>query len=382
MGKYSLLMVAGFLLVFGIVRRNLNQTNAALMDNYIVQFEQREAKFAAWSVINVALAALREDWDIANAKIDTVDVNGGTAWTDTSSLADDRFVITGYGRVESAVLMRTIEDRVEVIVELPEVPGILNSAITANTTIGVSGGCEIDGRDHNWDGNVISDEGTYAFATHDSLWVSSAAMDIAGTSYPGGNGQDMGPYKSQQWRNDPNHDAWDLVNYLSGPQHLTPDAVLGMGEGDLRAMAITNNRFYTNGNTPPQGDVLTGVTYIEADGDFTLNLGTVEHFGVLVVHNPNGTTRVKPLTGSAVFRGIVILDDLANYSLGNPSGPADGGGVLGAMVCLTTTPQDGHVLGLGNGRVRFSRTTIRRALAQAGGLRVRQWHGQMMVAAQ
>lgn len=139
----------------------------------------------------------------------------------------------------------------------------------------------------------------------------------------------------------------------------SPDAVLSLPEGTLRALAMggTNGSQYA---TDPSTLVfpLKGVTWVQlAD----LAVWNSVHFGsssgILVVRSPNGTARIKNLnTGS--FAGIIIADEVQNVHTK----------IVGQMWILGATPKQATThLGNGNGQILYSSAAINTALGLTTG---------------
>ncbi len=179
-------------------------------------------------------------------------------------------------------------------------PPAIKAAVSASDTIETSSGVVIDGRDHDSNGNLLlsSSNGTYGVWTTSFLNQFSPSQ-IGGTA----NGIDYSPSFPA------NPDVALSFQYLSGGFPQSPDSVLGLPEGALKAFAIsgkTGSQYVTNLSQLIQP--LSGVTYIEVD---TASIPVINGQGIIIVHTTSKKSLFKYITGT--FKGIIIADNVRMY---------------------------------------------------------------------
>ncbi|MSR82511.1 MAG: hypothetical protein EXS58_06240 [Candidatus Latescibacteria bacterium] len=343
MGKYSLIVIAGFVVTFGWIRANLNEVNALFSDNFLEYYYRTVSRLSATSAAQMALAALSDSlsWRAGYANLSLGD---GTGWvtledssTDTSLNADEVRIRAGGHAGESA-------DTVEVLVSLPSVPPGVRGGVTANSTVTTLGGLIIDGRDHDLNGNLIAGEGTLGVST-------TQTYNRGGNSKAGGTvaGVDYAPSKPAT--------AATIEQNAVYAFPASPDSVFGYASGSLKAMAqsgANGSQYVTNpaNLTFP----LSGVTYVElASGATWQSMGFGASSGVLVVHNSARNAVIKNLN-SGTFTGLIIADDIDKVHTT----------IIGAVVSLTTKPS-GNCIGNGNGQIRYSNAALIQASTVAAG---------------
>ncbi|MFQ5847193.1 MAG: hypothetical protein ACE5IQ_05890 [Candidatus Methylomirabilales bacterium] len=235
------------------------------------------------------------------------------------------------------------------------------AALTTNGPTATNGTIQIDGRDHDWNGILIMNNGTKGV-------FSASTYQQKGNSRVGGTDTATDPmfpvdyYVTKpgnplviETNMAPNNAAWDnLATAQVETMPTTPDAVLGFPNGTLKGVALSG----TNGSqyaTDPATLTfpLSGVTYVELPSSVVwqpVDFG--DSRGILVVHNTNTDAVVKNLN-SGLFRGLIIADDIVHIHTT----------IIGAVVSLTTAPSSGNVIGNGNGEILFSREALAKATA-------------------
>ncbi len=179
-------------------------------------------------------------------------------------------------------------------------PPAIKAAVSASDTIETIGGVVIDGRDHDSNGNLLlsSSNGTYGVWTTSFLNQFSPSQ-IGGTA----NGIDYSP-------SFPANPAVALsFQYLSGGFPQSPDSVLGLPEGALKAFAIsgkTGSQYVTNLSQLIQP--LSGVTYIDVE---LASIPVISGQGILIIHTTSKNASFKYITGT--FKGIIIADNVRMY---------------------------------------------------------------------
>jgi hypothetical protein len=353
MGKYSLIVIAGFVVTFGWIRANLNEVNGLFSDNFLEYYDRTVSRLAATSAAQMALAALSDSlsWRAGYADLS---LGEGSGWatledsaTDTTLDADEVRITAGGSSGETA-------DTVEVLVQLPTVPPGVRGGITANSTVRTLGSLIIDGRDHDLSGELVAGDGTMGVST-------TQTFDQGGSSTGGGTagGVDYAPA-------DPANPAIIEENAVYDFP-ASPDSVFGYASGTLKAMAqsgANGGQYVTN-----PGDLtfpLSGVTYVElASGETWQSMDFGASTGVLVVHNSAGNAVIKNLN-SGTFKGLIIADDIEKIHLD----------IIGAVISLTTSPS-GNCIGNGSGQLLYSRAALIQAASVAagggGGVTVLSW---------
>jgi len=350
MGRNALILVVGFAIITGVMRLSLNRGERSVSQIAYDRYEDLTARNAAHSGANLALNTLHENpaWRTGYNDLDLFGANVDVQVFDhvsDSTLGQDTLRIAAQGSIG--------EDTADVILtvamDYASFLGNVFSAITGNTNIKTLGTMIVDGRDHDWNGNVIPNNGTYAIVTT-ATYIQGGNTFLGGTPLTG---IDLAPCPS----------GWEpvvLQNYVwPGPYPETPEEVLGgsaagIPPGFFRAVAMSGyngSQYVTNPNnlTFP----LHGVTYVELPIGEEWNpadLGT-DSQGLLIVHNTEKSAMMQNLGGD-VFRGLIIADDMMHIH----------DNILGAVFVLTNDPMAGNCIGNGTGDVLFSRIALDEAL--------------------
>ncbi len=263
-----------------------------------------------------------------------------------------------------AVLPRATKT-IEILVRKgnPLPPGVKGAA-TANGPVATNGSITLDGRDHDLNGSLIAQNGTFGIFTA-STYSQGGSSKVGGTD-PGGT--DHAPARPGDPSVIQTNGSWDDP---STPEvetmPTTPDQVMGgvangYPEGTLKQIAMSgvNGSQYVTDPTRLRFP-LSGVTYVELPpgGIWNpVNLG--DSTGILIVHNSAGNAVIKNINPSGTtcgcFTGLIIADDIVHIHTK----------IIGAVVSLTTGPSSGNVIGNGSGQVLFSREALTLA-AGAGG---------------
>lgn len=353
MGKYALILISGFVFTFGYIRSNLNRTSANQVENYLSQYEHREARLTANALANMALAALNSDMDW-RAGYANVSLGGGTGWAALDDRMTDTTLSAGQVRITAGGSSGVAADTVVVLALLPSIPPGVHGSITANSVVTTLGTLIIDGRDHTLNGNLLLGQGTMGVST-------TRTYTQSGNSTGGGTdvGVDYSPAK-------PANPAIIEEN-ATYPFPSDPDDVFGYAAGTLKAVAqsgANGGQYVTNpaNLTFP----LSGVTYVElASGGTWQAIDFGASSGLLIVHNSSRNAAIKNLN-SGTFKGLIIADDIDKIHTN----------IIGALVSLTTTPS-GDCIGNGSGSVLYSREGLELAASAAtggsGGVTVSSW---------
>ncbi len=261
---------------------------------------------------------------------------------------DDVLVLTSTGSLGNATSL------IETVVRKPVVfPPGARAAITTNGPTKTNGTLIIDGRDHDMNGNLVADTGTYGVFSASS-YTQSGNSKVGGTDTGGGGPADHAPAK-------PGDPSVIEENY-SGTMPTTPDEVMGYSAGDLMNMAQQHVNDPANLTYP-----LSGVTYVELPCGGTWSPANIDGSGVLVVHNScggggTGDAVIKNLN-MGTFKGLLIADDIVHIHTT----------IIGAVVSLTTGPSYGNVIGNGNGDVLYSRQALSNAMGGSQSYSILFW---------
>jgi len=359
MGRNAIILVLGFAIITGIMRLALNSSERDLSNISYNRFEDYSARNAAHSGAHLALDTLRQnpDWRDGFTNLDiynvSVDVQVFDQFSDTT-LGEDTLRIAAQGTFDD----QTAQIMFKITVDPTSYLGYINSAITAQTNIQTLGGMLVDGRDHDWYGNLIADNGTYAVVTV-GQYIPGGNTWLAGTTAAG---TDLGPVR----------DGWEpivLENYVWPDGYPnTPEEVLGGEAAGIPVDFFKNLAMsgYNGSQYVLDPHMLTfplqGVTYVELPGGDEWNPAVIglESSGLLIVHNSTKTATMVNVNAQE-FRGLIITDDVTHIGT-NPTLTAD---IIGAVFVLKD-PVEGNCIGNGTGDVLFSREALDAALTNSG----------------
>lgn len=237
-----------------------------------------------------------------------------------------------------------------VVTRITLIPTGLRGAVTSNGSIVTDGDMQIDGRDHDMDGNVIATCGcgTLGISTT-SILTQDGSSDIGGTF----SGTDYAP-------SDPFGPGIPFIieENAAWIPPATPEDVLGLTVVDqLKTLAqsgIKGSKYVTDPSelTFP----LSGITYVELPDGATWNARSGERSvdfegstGILIVHNEMTNAGLEK-TSTGTFRGIVIADKYDKID----------NTIIGAVVTLAS---DSRQIGDGDGEIRYSQEGVDSALA-------------------
>jgi len=343
MGKYALILVSGLIFTFGYIRSNLDRASANFIDNFLAEYERREATLVARSLANMALVALSDSLDWRTGYAD-VAIGDGTGWVTLEDSATDTALSSSEIRITAGASSGATVDTVVIMALLPGVPPGVRGGITANSVVKTLGNLVIDGRNHDLDGNLVMGEGTMGVST-------TQTFDQSGSSTGGGTagGVDFVPSK-------PANPAIVEEN-ASYAFPSSPDSVFGYPEGTLMATAQSGANGSQYATDPADLTFpLAGVTYVDlADGEVWQSMDFGQSSGVLVVHNDSDNAAIKNLN-SGTFKGLIIADDIEKIHTT----------IIGALISMTTSPS-GNCIGNGSGEILYSNAALQAASSVASG---------------
>lgn len=357
MGRYALIVVAGFAIIYGIMRLNLNRVSSSTAMLASEKYEYTSAKDLANSATSLCLynLALDPGW---RQGVPSTQMYGGVAQAQVTTVGIDCVMIASTGTVGDTTA------HVNALVKVgggDMFPGHVQAVISAQTDVGANGDIIIDGRDHLIDPPdfeaISPGTGVYAIrTTPENLVERFGSCTLGGTDSLG---NDVEPTK------DPN--VWIQVvdtafTYANGFPS-SPDSVMGgidngFPEGTLKEIAQSG---YNGSQYVTDPDSLRwplhGVTYVELP-DWgiwnSVDMGDQSE-GILIVHNQGHNALLKNTNGGR-FTGIMIVDDY-NHCHHD---------VLGLVFVLTPNPPWGNVLGNSSGWIYYSRQAIKQAIHESG----------------
>ncbi len=345
MGKAILILVLGSLLLFGIINMNINNNISSASKSSFDRFNEIQSRNIANSIAEIAIAQVGDSNAYrAASPVNFADVFGGSgSYTATDTTINGQGMI----KVRSNSLYDGIAKSVTAIIQVPQnasyPPGI-KAAISTNNEVLTSGTLVVDGRDHDLNGNLTGDPGTYG------IW-STGDLTRQGSSEIGGyyNGINYTPSSS------PNSNSY--AEEKPGGYPATPDSVLGgtpngFPPGTLKSIAqsgFNGSQYVTNPNY--LNYPLTGVTYVELPSGSPWISSNIDGTGILVIHNQASNAIIKN-ENLGTFKGIIIADDIIRIHTT----------IIGAVVSLTLYPSEGNSIGNGSGDVLYSRRAIMNAV--------------------
>ncbi|MDD5713032.1 MAG: PilX N-terminal domain-containing pilus assembly protein, partial [Smithellaceae bacterium] len=286
--------------------------------------------------------------------------DGGGPFSD----ADGKVFVTCTGQINGGT--RKIQ---ALLLKTTPIPGGARAAVTANTDIATGGTLQVDGRDHDIDGNLltssllgklgISTKRSYNQGGNSGVGGTGFELDISASALGLKVNVEIGTH---------GFNASIVEQDASWDAPLSPDQALGLPEGTLLNVALSGaggSRYVTD---PLELDLphtsLSGVTYVDLPSGSTwqaMDLGLSA--GILIVHNSDGNAVLKNVNGGT-FKGIVIADDVVHVH----------NTIIGSLISLTTNPSEGNVIGNGNGRILYSNAAINSALTSVTKVQMLSWH--------
>ncbi|MDP3149194.1 MAG: hypothetical protein Q8N83_08720 [Ignavibacteria bacterium] len=226
-------------------------------------------------------------------------------------------------------------------------PTAIQGGLSCRNAVSTTGNIQIDGRNHDLNGNFIAGSGTYGIWTTSTI-SQGGSSDFGGTY----SGTDYAPSRPAN-----SHAIKASGSYPSGSFPDTPDKVFGgsaagFTEGTLKNLALSGangSQYVTNPSS--LSSPFSGVTYVELDSGSTWQKMNITGTGVLIVHNAAGNAIMKNLN-SGKFKGIIIADDIIHVHTD----------IIGAVIGLSASPSEGNFLGNGSGSIKYSLEAITQAV--------------------
>jgi hypothetical protein len=351
MGKSTLILVLGTFTIFGILNFNVKDKLTDTTEEASNYYSQNFVRNSCNSMVEMLISDLEKDgsYQAEDENYNFYNCDLTYSVTDTTIESSDFVKIDVSGDYNGAT------HQVSAIVSFPssdgnQLPPGVKGAITTNNLIELKGKLEVDGRNHDKDGNLIPNTGTYGTWTTQTSDRKGAAT-VGGTN----NGTDYNPQKTSDTAVAAINQAYP-GGYPSSPDEVMGGDARGYPEGTLKAIAQSGDdgSQYTT-NPSNLSYPLSGVTYVELGSGETWNPADITGSGILIVHNSSLDAKIKNLNWGT-FKGLLIVDDIIHIH-------AD---ILGAVVGLTPNPSEGNCVGNGNGTVKYSRELVANSAPSSG----------------
>lgn len=190
---------------------------------------------------------------------------------DSSNIVSTASVATNAGTAT-----RTVTVRVKTM------PTYVRGAVTANGDAIVKNNAILDGRDHDANGNLTGDAGTYGVSS-----TGTVTEQNSGTI--GGNG------------NAPANPA------IASSYQQNASALSGTNPWDLLGVTKTWFDGHVANTTTAPTTPFSGITYYTPKNGKWMNADLNGSSGILIVHNSDGDAQLKDFTGT--FKGLIISDE-------------------------------------------------------------------------
>jgi hypothetical protein len=348
MGRAMVILYLGALVCFGVLSANTvrraNEAVAVGVDYY----EEAVARNLAESAANIGACRLTFDPDDFRGVVGPFELGGGSMQAVVSKIPRTGSVrVSGIGTFGAAT--RTINGQFSII------PTFILGAVSGNVDVQTLGSMVIDGRDHEFDGDVVPGEGMFSV-------LSTADIAQGGSSRFGGtdaDGFDHAPTRNPDPEiTEPQADLFQ--EYPDTPEGVLGGAEAGFPPGFLKEYAQSgqNGSQYVTDPNDLQFP-LNGVTYVELPNNGlwqNIRFGNPPNHsrGILVVHNQWANARMK-LLQHGLFEGILIVDQIDKIHCE----------IRGALVIMGG-PQVGNCIGNGNGEINYSTEIIQHYISAVG----------------
>jgi hypothetical protein len=387
-GAALLMSLLVTVMLFGIAGAYMTMSYASF-ENGNREKATADARFSAESGIQLSIAELKKG----------VDADGDGLGNVTTTAADGRIIratVTNLGgnlyRIHSTAVLGRARKGADAIVEL--IPsGTLSAnvggAITSKGPVQTQGSITIDGRDWNAAGSSVVGPGGYGIQCAQSITTTGNAMVggngivpakppppgtmQANSTFTDGIDNDGDGVQNEEAFEGVDNDGDGKVDEDTQGFPTSPDVLLHLAPGTLKAAAISTNTYFTdslqltacmvlNGGKMPGGKVIycDFTTWLPAD----VGNGFNTQPSILIHHNSTGTAMMKNVHG--YFKGLMIVDGLDHFN-GTFS-------LLGACVSFSSSAV-GNAFGLGNATIRYSSEVLTN-LPSIGGLtkaRIKSW---------
>lgn len=298
MGRMVLIVVLGFIVIFGYVRTNLNRTAEEAM-NFASEFtETAQLNQITSSAIEYALSIYLQTGAIDTTVVDSNWLEGAITVSISLEGQDtlnniDTVSITAtsniFGELDSS--------QVSLISKSLMIPPITASVgiDSESSSFTFTGNVEIHGQDTNMDGTTGSGPELPGITVTNPADSTTIADDYSGTNFI----QGAGPEPSVSVSTDTTLDLSDVVEYYSAiaDQDLTDCS--GLSEGSESSPTIA----YIDGDCSLSGN-LSGYGVLVVDGSLTLR-GRVRWHGVVIVVGES-TMEFDAAGTPAIYGGLLL----------------------------------------------------------------------------
>ncbi|MGB9664818.1 MAG: hypothetical protein ACPL25_07880 [Ignavibacteria bacterium] len=306
MGKAVIIILIGAFVIFGLYIVNSTKSEKEAYNQSYNTYKTNYVRNISLSMLDILLTKLADSSSYRVNQEKEQSLLGGVArFTIKDTILGTDSVVQIRVRAEYEGIKK--ETIAYVTFSSGFVPPVLRGAITANSNLNKTiSDMIIDGRDHDLNGNVIPRNGIYGVSSGTSFTNLQYAM-IGGTV----NGIDYPPKY-------PENPIVVEQNYNWGGSFPTsPDQILGYPEGTLKSIAqsgIQGSQYVTNLSNLRYP--LNGVTYLElSSAEVKIDLGKTNNWGILVVHNSAGSTKVTEIKSQKPFKGLIIGDYMFHLHL-------------------------------------------------------------------
>jgi len=343
MGKGILIVILGGIVILNYM--NMNNNNRVTKATKVAEsaFSKSKARNICNSTIEKLLAELGDDGnyrDSITAPISWFDGNITYRVKDTTIGDEDlvKIQVTSeyFGSTANATVIAWIPNS-------GYIPLPIKGIISTNNDINALGTLVIDGRNHDKNGNLITNSGIYG------IWT-TGTFSQGGSVTVGGTDQttniDYSPTNPADSKIIKTNQTW-AGGYPSSPDELLGGEQEGFPEGKLKSLAqsgISGSQYVTDPSTLTFP--LQGITFIEGSYG-TSGSASIEGEGILIVHNSALDAILKNATDT--FKGLIIADDIDKFK----------GNLIGALVGLTPAPASGNCIGNGSGTILFSEEALK-----------------------
>jgi hypothetical protein len=320
----AIIIVIGLSLTVGIVGYSLNLSKSGTLENIAGFDKYTTSRNIAHTAINMALRALdRNDSDFIASRYLSVSLMGGNA---AVSLTFPTFPAIDTVDLEATAQFMDTSRIMRIRLHRQPVPfPVLRSAVglrITNPDFSMSGTPDIDGHDHDIDGNLLA----------------PSANDVAGVGvYRGIDTTDILPYASKI---DGAPD--DIVADSGMANPLTYiDEYINAADRVFHAGTYGGNRTWGSAAAPE-------IIYCDGDVRFT---GVLSGYGILVVRGK------LTLGGTFKFRGLVLAYQDAEIEVQFAAGTVD---VIGGLIAMGPDHSKFRMVGTAN--MVYSRAALQMAM--------------------
>jgi hypothetical protein len=340
MGKGLLVIILGGIVIFGWINFNNNNRVTKGTELAARRYSDIKARNICNSATEMLLTELAKDNSYRTSGEVTKDwYDGEIIYTieDTVVSSDSLVkinVTSNYlGSVKST----------NAIVWIPSSgfnPELIKGVINTNNSVNALGNLIIDGRNHDYNGNLIANKGKYG------VWTTGSYSQAGGCNIGGTDDTNIDHIPSTP--GDPSiikqNQTWSGT-YPNSPDKVMGGVEYGFPEGKLKSIAqsgVNGSQYVTNPTSLSYP--LKGITYVEAAQWLP---ATIDGTGILIAHNSTLSTIVKNLQGT--FKGLIIVDDVDQFK----------GILIGALVVLSPAPASGNCIGNGTGDLLYSSESVK-----------------------